>query len=108
MAAMLAVRRSRTVNPMERGSRKMQLKRKLAILALPAVLAIAGGAIAVNAATTPSPTPKSSQKETANEPAEAHQVGEGETAHDAGEIGTAGQTGHNDVGEVDHQATGTE
>lgn len=86
----------------------MQFKRKLAILAVPAVLALAGGAIAVNAANTPTPTPPSSQKETANEPAEANQAGEVETANEAGETGTANQTGHADTGEVDHQATGNE
>jgi hypothetical protein len=82
----------------------MQIKRKFAILAVPAVLAIAGGAIAVNAANAPTPSPASSQKETGT----ANEAGEVETANEAGETGTANQSGHSDVGEVDHQSTGNE
>jgi hypothetical protein len=109
MAAMLPDRRSRTVNPIEVGDRKMQLKRKLAILAVPAVLALGGGAIAVNAANTPTPTPASSQKEAPEAP-EAPETAAGtaaevETADAAGDV----QSGHSDpAGEVDHQANGTE
>ena len=111
MAAMLPDRRSRTVNPMEVGDRKMQLKRKLAILAVPAVLALGGGAIAVNAANTPTPTPTpaSSQKEAPEAP-EAPETAAGtaaevETADAAGDV----ESGHSDpAGEVDHQANGTE
>jgi hypothetical protein len=90
----------------------MQLKRKFAILAVPAVLAIAGGAIAVNAATTPTPSPaSSSQKDTGTE----NQAGEVETAGQAGEVETAneagdqGQNGHADTGDnVDHQSGANE
>jgi len=90
----------------------MEFKKKLAILAVPAVLAIAGGAVAVNAANTPTPTPAASQKEAPETPgaAEAPEATTGaaaevETADPAGDV----QSGHADpAGEVDHQATGNE
>lgn len=89
----------------------MNFKRKLAILAVPAILAVAGGAIAVHAATTPGPSNPSA----ANESAIENQAGEVETANQAGEVeqanetGAQGQSGHADTGDqVDHQATGNE
>lgn len=88
----------------------MHFKRKFAILAVPAVLVLAGGAVAVHAA-TPNPAPASSQNESGTE----NQAGEVETANQAGEVETAnqagdqGQSGHNDTGDqVDHQFNGNE
>ena len=88
----------------------MSFKRKFAILAVPAVLVLAGGAIAVHAA-TPNPSPASSQKDTgtenqASETEAANQAGEVETANQAGD---QGQSGHNDTGaQADHQFDGNE
>jgi hypothetical protein len=84
----------------------MNLKRKFAILSVPAILAAGGGALAVHAASTPTPSPAASQIEKdaetpdATEPADAT-----EQADPAGAQGT----GHSDTaGEVDHQSTGNE
>jgi len=84
----------------------MRLDRRFAILAVPAILALAGGAVAVHAAVTP--TPAASQGESGTEsqaedstasPAKA------EPADPAGDV----QSGHTDSGDqVDHQATGNE
>ena len=85
----------------------MNLKRRLAILTVPAVLAIGGGALAVHAASTPTPKPPLSQSESTTEAPEAPAgtAAEKETADPAGDV----QTGHADpAGEVDHQATGEE
>jgi hypothetical protein len=85
----------------------MNFKRKLAILTVPAVLAVGGGALAVHAASTPSPSPASSQKESATEPADKP---EATSATDPVEpAGTDGPSGHADAGDqVDHQSTGNE
>jgi hypothetical protein len=84
----------------------MQFKRKFVILAVPAVLALTGGAVAVNAATTPTPSPASSQKEAPEAPeAPDTTASAAEPADPAGDV----QAGHSDpAGEVDHQATGNE
>jgi hypothetical protein len=98
----------------------MSFKRKIAILAVPALLVLAGGAVAVHAATTPKPTPAASQSETgtenqAGEVETANQAGETEKANQSGEVdqadqaGDQGQSGHNDTGtQDDHQSTGNE
>ncbi len=98
----------------------MTFKRKFAILAVPALLALAGGAVAVHAATTPKPTPAAAQTEagTENQAGEvetANQAGETEKANQAGEVdqadqaGDQGQSGHDDTGtQNDHQSTGNE
>src|ERR1700682_3954610 len=97
---------------------KMNLKRRFAILSVPAILAVGGGAIAVHAASSPTPSPATSQPATdtekpdateaagAAEPVDAVEAaGTTETADPAGAAGT----GHADpAGEVDHQATGNE
>jgi hypothetical protein len=85
----------------------MNWKRRFAIVAVPAVVALGGGAIAVHAATTPTPSPASSSPagthtETAD-PAEA--APKVETAEPAG----APNIGHADANDqADHQATGEE
>lgn len=96
----------------EEVTQNMNFKRKFAILAVPALLALAGGAVAVHAASTPKPpTPTATQIETGPE----NQAGEVETANQAGEVdqadqaGAQGQSGHSDTGDqVDHQSTGNE
>jgi hypothetical protein len=96
-----------------RGDPEMNWKRRFAIIAVPAVVALGGGAIAVHAATTPTPSPASSlpagtDTETADpsgaaDPAEA--AGKVETAEPAG----APDAGHADTSApADHQATGDE
>jgi hypothetical protein len=90
----------------------MSLKSRLAILSVPAILAVGGGAVAVHAASTPTPSPAVSQtgadteKPDATEPAGAAETpGAAEQADPAGAQGT----GHADpAGEVDHQASGNE
>jgi hypothetical protein len=90
----------------------MNLKSRLAILSVPAILAVGGGAVAVHASSTPPPLPAASQtgadteKPDATEPAAAAEAtGAPEQADPAGAQGT----GHADpAGEVDHQATGNE
>jgi hypothetical protein len=112
--AKLLVKPWKLVNPYE-VSVTMNLKRRFAILAVPAVLAMGGGALAVHAASTPTPSPASSESESATEAPEAPTnaapkapagaAGEVETADPAGDV----QSGHADPpGEVDHQATGEE
>jgi hypothetical protein len=90
----------------------MNLKRKFAILSVPAILAVGGGALAVHAASTPTPSPAKSQPATDAETPDAAEAagaaepaGAAETADPAGAAGG----GHADpAGEVDHQATGNE
>jgi len=87
----------------------MSFKRKFAIVAVPAVLALAGGAIAVHAA-TPNPAPTTSASDTAD-PAEAT-TGETPAAPekpDAPEAPGTTDVGHADpAGDVNHEATGEE
>ena len=85
----------------------MNLKRKFALVAVPAVLALGGGALAVQASPmTPSPTP-APRSQTGVEPAEA--VGTAETV-DAPEAPGAADVGHADAAgaNVDHQFEGSE
>jgi hypothetical protein len=74
-------------------------KRRLALLAVPAVLAIGGGSVIAHAASTPSAAPPAAaaeQPETATEQAEAN-----EPAEPGG--------GHTDAGDqTDHQFNGVE
>lgn len=75
----------------------MNLKQRVAIVAVPALVALGIGAMAVHAAATPTPTPANSQSEGA----------ETET----GEKDAAGgvQSGHADTGDqADHQYDGEE
>ena len=87
----------------------MTFRRKLAIVAVPAVLALAGGAIAVHAA-TPNPAPTTSASDTADAveatTAETPAAAEKPEAPEA--PGTA-DVGHADpAGDVNNQATGEE
>jgi len=85
----------------------MNLKRKFARVAVPAVLALGAGALAVHASPmTPSPTP-APQSQTGVEPAET--AGAGETV-DAPEAPGAADVGHADAAgaNVDHQFEGSE
>jgi hypothetical protein len=83
----------------------MNFRRKLAIVAVPAVLALGGGAIAVHAASTPNPTPRTAAPSAA-EPAEAPETADKLEAPEA--PGTA-DVGHADpAGDVNHEATGEE
>jgi hypothetical protein len=88
----------------------VNLRRKLAIVAVPAVLAISGGAIAVHAASTPNPTPQNAAPAAA-EPAEAtgtETTGTAETPETPEAPGTP-DVGHADpAGDVQHEATGNE
>ena len=92
----------------------MQFKRKFAILAVPAVLALAGGAVVVHAANTPTPSsPASSQNSTAPEAPEAPEApgtaAAAETADPAGDPAGDVQGGHNDTAaNADHQFEGNE
>ena len=92
----------------------MSFKRKFAILAVPALLVLAGGAVAVHAGTTPKPTPAASQSEIgtenqAGEVEKANETGAVEQADQAGDQGQSSQSGHSDSGDqVDHQSTGNE
>jgi hypothetical protein len=95
----------------EEVTQNMSFKRKFAILAVPALLALAGGAVAVHAASTPKPAPAATQNDSGTE----NQAGETEAANQAGEVETAnqagdqGQSGHNDTGaQADHQFDGNE
>jgi len=86
----------------------MNLKRKFALVAIPAVLALGGGALAVQASTTASPSPTPApQSQTGAEPAET--AGAGETV-DAPEAPGAADVGHADApgANVDHQFEGNE
>lgn len=87
----------------------MSLKRRLAILAVPAVLAAGGGALVVHAASSPTPSPALSHSDSSSEapeaPETAQPAGAAEAADPAGDV----QSGHADpAGEVDHQSTGQE
>ena len=85
----------------------MNFNQKVAILAVPALLAVSAGDLAVHAASTAGPSPASSQSEGGTEPAEKP---ESASATDPiGPAGSADQSGHTDSGDqVDHQSTGTE
>jgi hypothetical protein len=88
----------------------MNFKRKIAIVAVPAVLALGGGALAVHAASTPNPTPKSTAPSAA-EPAEANGAETQGTAEkpEAPEAPGAADVGHADpAGGVNHEAAGDE
>jgi len=88
----------------------LQFKRRFAILAVPAVLALGGGALAVHAANTPTPSPASSQSapEAPEAPEAPGTAGAVETADPAGAAGDV-QEGHADpAGTVDHQFEGNE
>jgi hypothetical protein len=89
----------------------MNLKRRLAILSVPAVLAMGGGALAVHAASTPAPSPATSQPAETEAPDAPEAAGTAEAtgaAEKADPAGAAG-AGHADpAGEVDHQAAGNE
>ena len=86
----------------------MNWKRKFAIVAVPAVLALAGGALVVQAAETPSPSPTYSTAKTveATEPA----TETAETTTETVEAPGAADLGHADTAnaEVDHQFDGNE
>jgi hypothetical protein len=88
----------------------MNFRRKIAIVAVPAVLALSGGAIAVHAASTPNPAP-SSAAPSAAEPAEATGAETPGTAEkpEAPEAPGTVDVGHADpTGDVNHEATGDE
>jgi hypothetical protein len=79
----------------------MNLKQLFAFVAVPAIVALGAGALAVHAATTPPPAPSNSQ----SEGAETETGGEVEKADGPGDV----QSGHNDTGDqADHQADGEE
>jgi hypothetical protein len=87
----------------------MSFNRKFAIVAVPAVLALAGGAIAVHAA-TPNPSPTTAAADTAD-PVEATTAETPAAAEklDAPEAPGATDVGHSDpAGDVNHEATGEE
>jgi len=91
----------------------MNWKRNFALLAVPAVLALGGGALAVQAASSPAPSTPASQSQTGAAPAEATEpaeaVGAAE-AVDAPEASGAPDVGHADApgANVDHQFEGNE
>jgi hypothetical protein len=90
-------------------------KRKLALIAVPAALAIGGGSLAVSAAAAaPSNTPSATQAQTTQPAAPASQpeaTGQSETGPEpveANDPALAGG-GHTDVGDqADHQFDGVE
>jgi hypothetical protein len=87
----------------------MTFRRKLAIVAVPAVLALAGGAIAVHAA-TPNPAPTTSTSDAAD-PAEttAGQTPASAEKPEAPDAPGTPDVGHADpAGDVNHEATGEE
>jgi hypothetical protein len=88
----------------------VNFRRKLAIVAVPAVLALSGGAIAVHATSTPTPAPQNAAPKAA-EPAEtpdAETPGTAETAEAPETPGTP-DVGHADpAGDVQHEVTGNE
>ena len=91
----------------------MNWNRKFAILAVPAILAVGGGALAVHAASTPTPAPTSSQPKTGAEPAEAADPAEAKEAPEAADPAEAAggaDKGHADPAgaTVDHQFEGNE
>lgn len=86
----------------------MNLRRKLAIVAVPAVLALSGGAIAVHAASTPNPTSQNAAP-AAGEPAEAPETPGTTETPEAPEAPGTPDVGHADpAGDVQHEATGNE
>lgn len=92
----------------------MDLKRRLAILAVPPILAVGGASLAAVHAATPTPTPSSSSKQTA-EPAENENetTGSAEANDPAEAPGTPGaaEVGHADNPNdpnADHQFEGQE
>jgi len=84
----------------------MNWKRKLALVAVPAVLALGGGALVVQAAPT-SPSPTSPASQTGTEPAE---TSVGAEKVDAIEAPGGPDVGHADApgANVDHQFEGNE
>lgn len=87
----------------------MTLKRRLAILTVPAVLAAGGGALVVHAASSPTPSPALSHRDSTTEAPEAPEAAQPAGAADAADPAGHVQSGHADpAGEVDHQATGQE
>jgi hypothetical protein len=88
----------------------MRFNRRFAILAVPAILALAGGAVAVHAAVTPTPAASQSESGTESQAEDSAATVPGkaapaEPADPAGDV----QSGHSDSGDqVDHQATGNE
>lgn len=87
----------------------MNFRRKLAIVAVPAVLVLAGGAVAVHAA-TPNPAPPRAVQDAAD-PAEAAGVEKPDAAEKAEAPEAPGtlDVGHADpAGDVNHEATGEE
>jgi len=84
----------------------MNWKRKLALVAVPAVLALGGGALAVQASSTPS-GPSTPASQTGAEPSEM--TGAAEKV-DATEAPGAPDVGHADAAgaNVDHQFEGNE
>jgi hypothetical protein len=87
----------------------MAFKRKFAIVAVPAVLALAGGAVAVHAA-TPNPAPTTSASDPAD-PAEATTAETPAAAEkpEAPEAPGTTDAGHADpAGDVNHEASGEE
>ena len=88
----------------------MNWKRKFAIVAVPAVLALAGGGLAVQASQTPPPSPLSTttsspEKVDATEAAETPETTEPVEAPGAADLGHA-DTGAN--AQADHQFEGNE
>lgn len=73
----------------------MNFRRKMAILAVPVVLALAGGAAVVHGAASPTPNAPGG---TENQAGEDGQTGEVDKAGDVGQQGTADQAG--DQGQV--------
>jgi hypothetical protein len=85
----------------------MTVRRKLAIVAVPAVLALAGGAIAVHAA-TPNPTTAAADPADPVEATAAETPASAEKPEAAEATGTT-EAGHADpAGDVNHEATGEE
>ena len=87
----------------------MNLKQKIALVAIPAALAIGAGMIAVQAA--PSPTPPKPNSSTAAEPAEvAEPAGAAESTTETVEANEPPGGGHADPDgqNVDHQFEGVE
>jgi len=85
----------------------MNLKRKFALVAVPAVLALGGGALAVQASTTQTPGPSTPASQTGAEPTEA--IGGTEKVDTTEAPGTP-DVGHADApgANVDHQFEGNE
>jgi hypothetical protein len=78
----------------------MNLRQRIAIVAVPAIVALGVGALAVQAATTPSGSPVTAQGEGTET-----ETGDVETADAPGDV----QSGHADTGDqADHQVDGEE